>query len=130
MACTIILHGQKFSIAFARERSGECPGCRFFDALTTLDKAKLMALFQLAGEQGKFNNPEKFGDLGAGLYEFKSHQIRMPFGYSKKKRRMILITHGFVKKKNKTPKEEITRARRILKEDHADHGLAIGKKVK
>lgn len=31
-----------------------------------------MAVFELAANQGKFYNPEKFGDLGDGLFEFKS----------------------------------------------------------
>ena len=61
-----------------------------------------MALFQIAGDHGKFYNPEKFGDLGGGLYEFKSSQIRMPFAYAKNERDLILITHGFFKKKDKT----------------------------
>lgn len=59
-----------FAIAFARETGGACPACEFFDGLSLLDKAKLMALFQIAADHGKFHNPEKFGDLGEGLYEF------------------------------------------------------------
>ena len=53
----------------------------------------------------------------------------MPFAYSKKERGLILITHGFFKKKDKTPKEEITRAWRIYDEDQAQTKLAVvGKK--
>ena len=48
MARRVAYQGAKFAIAFARERSGACPACEFFDELSTLDKAKLMALFQLA----------------------------------------------------------------------------------
>lgn len=95
-----------FAIAFAREKSGACPACEFFDGLGPLDKAKLMALFQIAGDRGKFYNPEKFGDLGDGLYEFKSFQIRMPFAYAKNERGLILITHGFIKKKDKTQRKK------------------------
>jgi hypothetical protein len=79
MARRIAYQGAVFTIAFARERSGACPAHEFFDQLSLPDKAKLMALFQIAGDQGKFLNPEKFGDLGNGLYEFKSFQVRMPF---------------------------------------------------
>jgi len=95
-----------------------------FDGLSLLDKAKMMALFQIAGDHGKF------GDLGDGMYEFKSFQIRMPFAYAKNERGPILITHGFIKKKNKTPKEEITRAWRIYDEDRAQTKLAIVRKAK
>ena len=66
---------------------------------------------------GSTTNDQKFGDLGDGLYEFKSFQIRMPFAYAKNDRRLILITHGFRKKKDKAPPAEIARARRILEED-------------
>ena|SRR5437660_756177 len=130
MARRIAYEGQKFTIAFARERSGGCPACEFFDELSPLEKAKLMALFQIAADQGKFYNPEKFGDLGSGLYEFKSFQIRMPFAYARKERGLILITHGFIKKKDKTSKEEIARAWRIYNEDQAPAKIAIVKKTK
>jgi phage-related protein len=125
MARRVAFQGALFAIAFAREKSGACPGCEFFDGLSRLDKAKLMALFQIAGDHGRFYNPEKFGDLGGGLFEFKSFQIRMPFAYAKNERGLILITHGFLKKKDKTPKEEIARAWRIYEEDRVQTRLAI-----
>jgi hypothetical protein len=89
-----------------------------------IDKAKLMALFQIAADHGNFHNPEKFGDLGDGLFEFKSFQIRMPFAYAKTERRLILVTHGFIKKKNKTSSQEIKRAWRIYHEDQQQTDLA------
>ena len=125
MARRVAYQGALFAIAFAREKSGACPACEFFDGLSQPDKAKLMALFQLLGDQGKFYNTEKFGHLGEKLYEFKSFQIRMPFAYAKNERRLILITHGFIKKKDRAPKDEITRAWRIFKEDQAQTKLAI-----
>ena len=130
MARRVAYQGAAFAVAFARERSGACPACEFFDGLSLLDKAKLMALFQIAGDHGKFHNPEKFGGLGDGLYEFKSFQIRMPFAYARNERGLILITHGFIKKKDKTPKEEITRAWRIYNEDRARTKLAIVRKAR
>lgn len=130
MARRVAYQGAVFAIAFAREKSGGCPACEFFDRLSLLDKAKLMALFQIAGDHGKFYNPQKFGDLKNGLFEFKSGQIRMPFAYAKNERRLILTTHGFVKKKDRTPKEEIARAWRIYDEDQAQTKLAIVGKAK
>jgi phage-related protein len=129
MVRTIVYSGTKFTIAFAREKSGACPAAEFFAALSVSDQAKLMALFRIAADHGAFHNPEKFGDLGGGLFEFKSFQVRMPFAYSKKHRGMILVTHGFIKKKNKTPKEEIARAWRIWNEDQAQGKLAVMKKA-
>lgn len=61
MARKVAYNGAKFAIAFAREASGTWPACDFFDALSRLDKAKLMALFVMLEDHGKCNNPEKFG---------------------------------------------------------------------
>jgi phage-related protein len=130
MARRVVYAGAKFSIAFAREKSGACPACEFFDALNLLDKAKRMALFRIAADHGAFYNEQKFGDLANGLFEFKSDRIRMPFAYAKSERGLILITHGFIKKKNKTPKQEIARAWRIYEEDQALSCLALVKKAK
>jgi phage-related protein len=106
-----------FRIAFARDRDGAYPAEEFFDQLAIADKAKMDQLFRILGDNEKHSNPKKFGDLGDGLYEFKSFQIRMPFAYAKDERGLILITHGFWKKRDKAPPSEIARARRILKED-------------
>jgi phage-related protein len=130
MARVAAYQGAVFAIAFAREKNGACPAFKFFDGLPKLDKAKLMALFRIAGDHGKFFNPEKFGDLGGGLFEFKSFHIRMPFAYAKTERGLILITHGFIKKKDKAPKEEIARAWRIYEEDQMQTKLAIAGKTK
>jgi hypothetical protein len=80
-------------------------------------------------ESPQFHNPEKFGDLGGGLFEFKSFQIRMPFAYAKNERGVIVVTHGFFKNKPRTPKEEIARAWRIYEEDGAHAKLMIVRKT-
>jgi phage-related protein len=54
----------------------------------------------------------------------------MPFAYAKNERGLILVTHGFIKKKDKTPKEEIARALRIYEEDQAQTKLAIVREAK
>jgi phage-related protein len=129
MARTIAYQGEKFAIAFAREKSGACPAAEFFERLKPDDQAKLMVLFRMMGESGSIANREKCGTLGEGLFEFKSFQIRMPFAYAKKARRLILISHGFVKKSQRAPNEEIRRAWRILEEHEAGPGLALVKAV-
>ncbi|MCL4784816.1 MAG: type II toxin-antitoxin system RelE/ParE family toxin [Bryobacterales bacterium] len=115
----VAYEGQRLTIAYARDENGCAPGAEFFDGLSVSDQAKLHALFVLLADKQATSNREKFGDLGDGLYEFKSFQIRMPFAYARQERGVVLITHGFHKKKNKTPQAEIERARRILREDSA-----------
>jgi hypothetical protein len=68
---------------------------------------KLVKLFRILGDHGKHSNPEKFGDLGDGLYEFKSFQVRMPLPMQRTRRGLVLISHGFMEEKDKTPKAEI-----------------------
>lgn len=128
MTRTIVHPGERYTIAFAIDASGRSPGAEFFFALEKADRARLMALFTMAG-RGCFKNKEKFGDLGKGLYEFKSFQIRMPYAYAPE-RAVIVISHGFIKKRDKAPKEEIDRARRILEEDKAQSKLEIVRKAK
>lgn len=117
MARRLVYEGDRFRITFAVLADGSCPAGTFFDGLSISDKAKLMALFQLFANHGPIANDEKFGVLKDGLYEFKSFQIRMPFGYAKNERGVVVVTHGFRKKKDKAPPQEIDRARRILRED-------------
>jgi phage-related protein len=115
----LVYRGAMFRIAFARNREGAFPAEEFFDQLSKTDQAKLLKLFQILGDHGKHSNPEKFGDLGDGLFEFKSFQIRMPFSYVKNEKGLLLISHGFIKKSPKTPTSEIKRAWTILSEDSA-----------
>jgi len=113
----ITYRGSRFTIAYARNREGRFPAQEFFNALERSDQQKLLALFKMLGDLGRFTNPQKFGDLGNGLFELKSFQIRIPYAYAPSKKGWILLTHGFLKKKDKTPVSEITRARKILQED-------------
>ena len=115
MGRPIAYQGRMFTIAYAVDRSGRSPAQEFFDELSVQDQAKLMRLFALLADQGKITNPEKFGDLGEGFREFKSFQIRMPCRFLAGG--IVVITHGFTKKKDKAPKSEIDRAKRIFEED-------------
>ncbi|MGB7984157.1 MAG: type II toxin-antitoxin system RelE/ParE family toxin [Terracidiphilus sp.] len=111
--------GTTYRIAFARDHSGVSPAEAFYDGLPLDEKAQLLKLFQILGDEtrGVPRNPKKFGVLDHELYEFKSFQIRMPFAYAKGDRGLVLISHGFRKKKDKTPPSEIAKAKKILQED-------------
>lgn len=110
------------TIAYAVDNKGRSPGKEFFDALPVQDQAKLMRLFALLGDQGRINNPEKFGNLKKGFFEFKSFQVRMPCRFVPGG--VVLITHGFRKKQQRAPREEIERAERIFAEDQQRAGQA------
>jgi len=116
---TVAYRGEKLDIAFARNQSGASPAEEFFNNLSKLEQTKLMVLFKMLADSdpGRVLNPEKFGRLGDGLFEFKSFQIRMPYAYASNEKGTVIISHGFIKKKDKAPSSEIERARRILAED-------------
>lgn len=130
MSRPIACRGALFTVAFAVEKSGRAPGLEFIESLPVAEQVKVLRLFQLVADLGRSKNPEKFGDLGEGLFEFKSHQIRMPFVYHARQRGLILVTHGFFKKQQRTPRTEIERARRILLEDEDRPGPRIVPKKK
>lgn len=111
----IAYRGGVLTIAYALERSGHSPGAEFFNGLGDIDQGKVLTLFRYLGDIGRISNPEKFGKLQDNIWEFKSFQIRILCSFGSN--RTVLITHGFMKKQQKTPPEEIIRAKRILEED-------------
>ena len=65
---------------------------------------------------GIWNNPSQIKKLEGILFELKvkATGLRVLFSYDSVNRRVILITHSFIKKTQKTPKEEIERANHLL----------------
>lgn len=103
------------SIHLAVQRDGTSLADDFIQGLSDSDRIKLLALLKRAADMGPMNihDGEKFKKLEGTIFEFKVFQIRMPCFYDGRK---IILTHGFKKKKDKTPPAEIQRAARIQKE--------------
>ena len=109
--------GSAFTVAFAITNNGS-PGYEFYisSVLKDSDRAKLLHLFKLIGEKGRISNKEHFKKIDAtDFFEFKNFQIRMPCYFLPNK--ILVITHGFIKKTGKIPKSELDRAERIKQED-------------
>ncbi len=62
-------------------------------------------------ERGRIRNKEKCRSLEDGIFEFKGGCLRIAWFWDEEN--LIICTHGFVKKRQKTPPGEIDRARRI-----------------
>lgn len=77
-----------------------------------------MALFMRFADFGKITSSEQFKKvIGTNCFEFKRFQIRFfCFFYG---RANLIIGSGFKKKTDKTPKAEIDRALRLMRE-HMD----------
>lgn len=111
-----LYHGDCYRID-AITIDGVCLVREFMDGLERPDQKKVVALLRRAADFGPPINEEKFKKLNSeGIYEFKSYQIRIFCMFEKG--RIIILTHGFVKKSGKTPRNEIERATRLLAEYH------------
>lgn len=106
-----IYQGRRYTISGIVE-NGKCRVREFIPALEEADKKKIVYLLKRTGDLGTPANIEKFRNLENGIFEFKSFQVRVLCFFAKGE--MIILTHGFVKKKDKTPRTEIERAKRLM----------------
>jgi len=94
---------------------GKSPLEDFFKSLTKENRDKIIALLHNAANNGLPSNTEKFKKLHCKeikLNEFKAHQVRIFCALDGKK---IILSNGFLKKRNKTSKAEINRAKSLLR---------------
>ena len=86
------------------------------DSLNTKHQAKFAALFERLGDIGKIYNEQKFKHLTESeqIFEFKVDNKRVLSFFFVGRR--VILTHGFEKKSQKTPRNEITRAEKLKKE--------------
>lgn len=111
----IVYSGKQRTIEYAVMENGKMPAKEFFHSLSDNDQRRLYALFQLFGDTGRIRNREHFKKIeGAEFFEFKRFSLRMVCFMESKGR--LVLTHGFIKKKDKIPPEEIVKARRIKAE--------------
>jgi phage-related protein len=109
----------KFTYDFA-EINGKVPMIEFLESLSIKERAKIFAyidkLVELknSGMQPKENLSKHLDD---GIFElrvsFENRISRSFYFYEAEKK--IIFTHGFVKKEQKTSKNEIERAKSIRK---------------
>jgi hypothetical protein len=118
MGRLIAYSGCALTVAFAVCQNGESPGEEFYDGLDEKDQAKMLKLFVRMGDVGRIANRENFKKIENDLWEFKNHQIRMPCFFRPGK--ILVVTHGFIKKGDAIPRPQIERAYRIQQEDIAN----------
>jgi phage-related protein len=108
-----VIEGRMTILAIVR--GGTCLAIEYIQNLQDPPRKKVLALLSKTAQDGRPPpNREKFDKLAGPLLEFKSYQDRLPCFYDGPAR--IVITHGFQKKKNRTPKEQIERALRLRAE--------------
>jgi len=110
MTIRTIFSGRRFDICEIAVRNRHRV-TEFIDSLEETDQKKIIALLSYTAENGTSGNPEKFRKLESDIWEFKSYQIRILCFFDKG--RIIITTHGFFKKRGKTPPGEIGKARKL-----------------
>lgn len=112
----LVYQGKALRIEFYVSESGDSPAEDWLEAQAESRQQKFAALFAWMGDQGKIWNERKFKHLEGSdqIFEFKSDEGRVLCFFMIGKR--LILTHGFTKKGDKTPKGEIERAE-VIKKD-------------
>jgi hypothetical protein len=96
---------------------GKTLSLEFIEGLNESDQKKILRLLEEFTRRGEIRNREKFRFEEKPIYAFKSYQVRiLCFFMPNAKKTTIVLTHGFIKKKDDMPPSELKRAKRIYQE--------------
>jgi phage-related protein len=77
------------------------------------DKRRMLTLLNWVAESGPPRNAEISHRIGDDIWQFSQGRVRVPWFYGG--RREIILSHGFIKKTQRTPAAEIERAAETLR---------------
>lgn len=104
----------KYEIDFYKTESGTCPLNEFFESLDNKMRTKTLRMVMLLEEYGNDLREPYSKPLGDEIFELRVQQgnniTRVLYFFMIGKK--IVLTNGFVKKTQKTPKNEIEKAKR------------------
>ena len=107
-----------FVVDFYKDKDGNKPLTTFIRSLDTKMKAKVVANLHLLEEYGNDARAPLSKQLEDGIYEVRSivgnDIVRILYFFDHG--RIIIATNGFVKKQNKTPRNEIELAKKRRKD--------------
>lgn len=99
----------KYTIVLYVKENGESPIRKFIDSLDIKMKAKALRMINLLKQNGNELREPYTKSLSDGLLELRiiqsNHIVRILFFFVHGN--TIVLTNGFIKKSNKTPKREI-----------------------
>lgn len=103
--------GREYEIEYFVTADGECPVMELLDAMPLKHEAKAKKFFELLEEKGP-TLPRPYADALQGkirefVVDIQHHGYRFLHFYAGK---TIVMTHGFLKKTQRTPPAEIERA--------------------
>lgn len=109
-----IAKGARFTVLALRATAGEPAQLEsFVTSLPDREQRKLLDRLWLAANYGPLMNPTQSKAVAGteGLFELKSGSVRVFYFYWG--RGNMVLTHGFVKRTPRTPRQEIDRAERL-----------------
>lgn len=117
------LRGARHRIVAAVVGDGRSPATEYIRGLPNDRQDALLVRMRHYADTGTLKVPQQLNHLGDGLMEFKlSEGPRVIFYHAgRRDRGLVILTHGFTKKSQKTPAVEIQRAKEIRSE--VEHGL-------
>ena len=114
----MFLGGCMFEVVFYEKGSGEKPVEDFIDSLEPKMRAKLVSVMEILEEKGNMLRMPYSQHIEDGIFEVRAKvgsnisRVMCFFYYGRK----IIMTNGFIKKTQKTPKNEIDLAKKYRKE--------------
>ena len=109
----LVYSGKALRLEFYVSTENKAPAEEWLESQSDSRQSKFAALFAWMGDHGKIWNERKFKHLTDSdqIFEFKSEDGRILCFFFVGKR--LILTHGFAKQGDKTPKGEIKRAEDI-----------------
>ena len=109
---------ESFNVVFYIKDNGECPVAEFLDSLDIKLSSKMAGLIMLLERNGNDLREPYSKYIEDGIFELRvkhsSNIIRVLYFFVVGKK--IVMTNGFVKKTNKTPKRELKIAKQYRDE--------------
>ena len=103
----------QFTVEFYEDADGDKPVEEFLLSLDVKMRAKLLGILEILQEKGNLLREPYSKDLEDGIFEIRGKvgtdisRVLYFFFYDRK----IILTNGFIKKSQKTPKKEIQMAK-------------------
>lgn len=108
-----------FKVEYVRLNSGAVPARDFIDKLDSEAQAAVFFWIDKLRELGNRLPGNKVKKLTKSIFELRvaqnKREFRMLFFFAPNQRQLIMLTGGFVKKTQKTPKRQIELAERMRK---------------
>lgn len=104
----IVYEGEAFTIEWYFDAKGKSQPLKFYEARVEDQRIQLLKLVKTMGDMGNIRNKTKFRNEGDKIFAFKPRPNRFFCFFVEGPK--IVITNGFVKKKDKLPPNEKKRA--------------------